>query len=128
MDESREKLYKRCQKALLNKREETLNGLKALDPALSQRFGGDEADMAQIFMEQNSSISQRERMNELLREIDQALERIETGTYGNCEETEEPIEVERLEAMPWTRLSLEGAEYREAQRKRFASNPLIRHF
>jgi DnaK suppressor protein len=48
------------------------------------------------------------------------LGRIEKGTYGVCEETEEPIEVERLRAIPWTRLSIEGAELREALEHRYA--------
>lgn len=39
--------------------------------------------------------------------------RIEKGTFGKCEETDEPIEPQRLIAIPWTRLSVEGAEIRE---------------
>ena len=120
MEESRKKLYDQCQKKLLTRRQELLNSLKALAPALSQQFTGDEADLAQAFIEQNSSLTQRERMNQLMREIDSALRRIETDTFGVCEETEEPIESERLLAMPWTRLSLAGAETREAIRKRYA--------
>ena len=49
-----------------------------------------------------------------------ALARIEQGTFGVCEETEEVIESERLLAIPWTRLSIEGAEIREAVSRRFA--------
>jgi DnaK suppressor protein len=49
-----------------------------------------------------------------------ALSRIESGTYGICEETEEQIEHERLLAIPWTRLSIEGAEIRESIKKRYA--------
>ena len=55
-------------------------------------------------------------------EIEFALARIEQGTYGICEETEEPIEVERLLAIPWTRLSIEGAEIREVMTKKYALN------
>ena len=53
-------------------------------------------------------------------EIEMALGRIERGSYGICEETEEPIELERLLTIPWTRLSIEGAEIRESIRKRYA--------
>ena len=120
MDESRKKLYQECRNLLLNKKEEIVNGLRALDPLLSQHVGGDEADMAQTFVEQNSSLVQRDRMNRLLREVEIALQKIDEGSYGTCEETEEPIEAERLKAMPWTRFSLEGAEYKEARKKRFA--------
>jgi len=53
-------------------------------------------------------------------EIEMALGRIENGTYGICEETEEPIETDRLLAIPWTRLSIEGAELRESLGRRYA--------
>ncbi|MCM0605892.1 MAG: TraR/DksA C4-type zinc finger protein [Xanthomonadaceae bacterium] len=56
-----------------------------------------------------------------LREIDLALERIEQGTYGICEETEEEIEADRLMAIPWTRVSFEGAEIRETNQRRYAT-------
>ena len=49
-----------------------------------------------------------------------ALSRIDSGTYGICEETEEVVEAERLLAIPWTRLSIEGAEIRESLNKRYA--------
>lgn len=120
MEENRKKLYAECKVKLLKKRQDVLSGLAALNGALSEQVTGDEADMAQTFMEQNSSLVQRDRMNGLLREIDMALERIEGEEYGICEETEEPIEKDRLLAMPWTRFSLQGAEIREAQRKKFA--------
>jgi DnaK suppressor protein len=45
---------------------------------------------------------------------------MESGAYGICEETEEMIENERLLAIPWTRLSIEGAEIRESLKKRYA--------
>ena len=47
-----------------------------------------------------------------------ALARIEQGCYGVCEETGEIIESERLMALPWTSLSIEGAEIREAINKK----------
>ena len=45
---------------------------------------------------------------ELLTEIDAALQRIESGTYGKCEITGGEIPLERLQAVPWTRYSVEG--------------------
>ena len=50
---------------------------------------------------------------ETLREIEAALERIENGTYGVCEKTGQPINVERLEAMPTARLCIEAQEEEE---------------
>lgn len=123
MEESRKKreeLYNKCKHLLLEKKQSLVNGMKLIDPTLAQHYGGDEADMAQIYIEQNTTIAQRERANFLLREIDEALDRLDQEAFGICEETEEPIESQRLLAMPWTRLSLKGAEMREAIRKRFA--------
>jgi DnaK suppressor protein len=53
-------------------------------------------------------------------EIESALARIQNGTFGICEETDENIEPERLKAIPWTRLSIEGAELRESMGRRYA--------
>ena len=57
--------------------------------------------------------------NQLL-EIEFALARIENGEFGICEETNEPIEEQRLLTIPWTRLSIEGAEIRERYKKHYA--------
>ena len=45
---------------------------------------------------------------EVLVEVEAAIERIKAGTYGTCEITRQPISPERLEAIPWTRYSVEG--------------------
>ena len=45
---------------------------------------------------------------------------MEQGTYGFCEETDEPIETERLLTIPWTRYSIEGAEIKEALTRKSA--------
>ncbi len=65
-------------------------------------------------------LSMHERLRKQLMEIELALGRIEKGSYGVCEETDEPIEADRLLAIPWTRLSIEGAEIRESIRRRYA--------
>lgn len=51
----------------------------------------------------------------LLKEIDEAISRIDAGTYGICELTGKPIKVERLEELPWARYSIEAA--RELERR-----------
>ena len=56
-------------------------------------------------------------------EIEHALARIADGTYGICEITGAPIAEERLEAMPWTRYSVEGQE--RAEREGTATEPMI---
>ena len=80
----------------------------------------DETDLAATEMSQNLAFTLRDRERELLAQIDEALLRIEENRYGMCEETGEPIEEERLSTVPWTRLSLEGAEIREKRRKKYA--------
>ncbi len=119
MDNKRKKVYQECKQKLLTLREELINKLKEKRYDLTDKVEGDEGDMAQVFQNQNSSISQRENNLKRLVEIDHALENIENGSYGVCEETEEPIELERLLAIPWTSLSIEGAQIIESQRKRF---------
>lgn len=52
----------------------------------------------------------------LLDEVDAALRRLEEGTYGYCEETHDPISIERLEAYPMARLSIEEQKKREIER------------
>lgn len=49
----------------------------------------------------------------LLFEIDEALERIEKGTYGTCEHFGSPIGIQRLKAIPWARYSIEAQELKE---------------
>jgi DnaK suppressor protein len=82
--------------------------------------GGDEADQTLRVLAETEMLTQHERLRQQLLEIESALGRIQNGSYGVCEETEEMIEPERLRAIPWTRLSIEGAEIRESVNKRFA--------
>jgi DnaK suppressor protein len=109
--------------ALLKERERILNQVrnaKQQDLQLSTDDLPDESDLAAFEVHQNLVFQMRDRERQLLQQIDRALERIESGSYGVCEETEEPIEVARLKVMPWTPLSAAGAEMREERRKRFA--------
>ena len=61
----------------------------------------------------------RDRERKLIRKIDEALKRIEDGSYGYCMETGEPIGVKRLEARPVATLSVEAQERRERREKQF---------
>ena len=119
MSQNRQKLYDQCRMKLLKFREETMNGLKALNPSLSTEMVGDEADLASAHISQTQALNQRDKFLSKIKEIDEALSRLEGGHYGTCEETGEPIEEKRLLALPWTRLSLEGAETREREQKRY---------
>jgi DnaK suppressor protein len=63
--------------------------------------------------ERSLELRTRDRERKLISKIDEALERIEEGTYGYCVETEEPIGVRRLDARPIATLSIEAQERHE---------------
>jgi len=111
-----------CRKKLITMRQDLLNRVRMaqLDFGHVEKSSGDEVDQTVAQLAENHFLIAQERMRTQLIEIDQALSRIENGTYGICEETEEPIEVDRLFAVPWTRLSIEGAEIQEALTRKFA--------
>jgi DnaK suppressor protein len=119
MGKDQSNLFEECKRKLLKTREESMNGLKALNPSLATEMVGDEADLASAHISQTQALNQRDKLMAKIKEIDEALARMENGTYGICEETGENIEEKRLVAIPWTRLSLEGAEVREREQKRY---------
>ena len=84
----------------------------------SERQPADEADQALDLANQTFTWSMRKREFLKLREIDEALARIDNGSFGICEETGELIEEKRLEVQPWTRMSLEAAKEIEMERTR----------
>ncbi|WP_235692117.1 RNA polymerase-binding protein DksA [Elioraea tepida] len=93
---------------LLKEADETLASLQA---------GGmqepDLTDRASLETDRALELRTRDRARKLIAKIDQALERIENGTYGYCEETGEPISLRRLEARPIATLSIEAQERHE---------------
>ena len=111
-----------CKERLLMTKSNLLNRMKENHREFHtrDRIGGDEADQAVTILAEDQFLSTQERLRTQLLEIEIALAKIQTGVYGVCEETEEPIEVDRLLAIPWTRLSVEGAEIREDLSKRYA--------
>ncbi len=114
-------LLEECKKRLLTAKMDILNRVKdARRDLQTEDRGGDEADQTVRVLAEAETLTLHERLRAQLLEIELALSRIENGTYGICEETEEPIERERLLAIPWTRLSIEGAEIRESMKKRYA--------
>lgn len=106
---------------LLEAKEEILNRVRDVRTDLfNEEKGGDEADQTVRVLNEDQVLMTHDRLRKQLFEIEQALARIENGTYGICDETEELIEPERLRAIPWTRLSIEGAEIRESFQRRYA--------
>src|SRR5579875_3042744 len=73
----------------------------------------DITDRATIETDRALELRNRDRARKLISKIDQALMRLESGTYGYCEETGEPIGLKRLEARPIATLSLEAQERHE---------------
>ena len=79
----------------------------------------DPADRATIEEEHALELRTRDREHKLLKKISQALARIESGEYGFCDETGEPIGLGRLIARPTATLSLEAQQRRELKQKMF---------
>jgi DnaK suppressor protein len=116
-----ETIVTECRRKLILTKQDILNRIRtAQSDFVRSEKSGDEADVSVAHIEEHTFLVSQERMRNQLLEIEMALGRIETGTFGVCEETEEPIEAERLLAIPWTRLSIEGAEMREAVGRKFA--------
>ena len=74
---------------------------------------GDQTDHASADSEREFLVQNRERVQMLLRQTEQAIARIENGTYGYCDDTGEPIDLKRLMAQPATLLSVSAQEARE---------------
>lgn len=108
-------------KILLAKREELLGDITNMeDEALRGSGSGSLSHTPQHMAEQGSdaydqalSLDLAQVDRNLLKEIDEALKRIEDGTYGICELSGRRIRNERLEELPWTRYSIEAARERE---------------
>ena len=79
----------------------------------------DPADRATIEEEHALELRTRDRERKLLKKIDQSIARIDSGDYGYCDETGEPIGVGRLLARPTATLSLEAQQRRELRQKMF---------
>ena len=73
----------------------------------------DITDRASVETDRALELRTRDRARKLISKIDQALGRIENGSYGYCEETDEPIGIRRLEARPIATMSIEAQERHE---------------
>lgn len=90
----------------------TLQELKDEDTRLA-----DSSDWASAEVQRNFSLRTRDRERKLLNKIGQALQRIDDGSYGYCEESGEPIGLQRLEARPIATLSIEAQERHERRER-----------
>lgn len=103
----RQKLL-RWRDELLVESSETLSSLQNESLAES-----DLGDRATLETDRAIELRTRDRERKLISKIDEALQRIDEGNYGFCEETSEPIAIRRLEARPIATLSLEAQEQHE---------------
>lgn len=111
-----------CRKKLVLAKQDLLNRIKLSAERFKEnnKNVGDEIDQSVAQLEEYNLLINQERLRFQLSEIEFALARIEKNHFGVCEETLEPIEEQRLLSIPWTRLSIEGAEIRERYKNHFA--------
>jgi DnaK suppressor protein len=103
------------QRELLEESQNTIDEMRN-----AARDVSDEAERASREAEISFELRTRDRYRKLLSKIDQALHRIEDGSYGYCEETGEPIGLERLEARPVATLSIEAQQRRERLERQYS--------
>ena len=100
---------------LLKESSQTLNNLQNENEAKP-----DITDRASEEIDRSFELRTRDRERKLINKIDAALQRIEDGSYGYCDETGDPISIKRLEARPVATLSLEAQEMHERAEKRIS--------
>jgi len=98
---------------LLKESDETRNQLK--EESIREI---DVLDQGVLELSMNLKLKTRDRSRKLIYKIDDALERINNGTYGYCEQTGEEIGLSRLEARPIATLSIEAQEWHERMERR----------
>lgn len=98
--------------SLLAESTETLSHLQESAP-----MEPDIADRASRETDRSLELRTRDRERKLIAKIDAALERVEDGSYGYCDETGEPIGIRRLEARPNATLSVEAQEQHERRER-----------
>lgn len=108
---------------LLAKRAELLGDVVSMENEALRSESGDLSNTPQHIAEQGSenydqtlSLNLAAQDRKRIKEIDDALHRIEDGTYGLCELTNQPIPEERLEELPWSRYTIEAARQLERNR------------
>jgi DnaK suppressor protein len=118
----KKKDLKRFRDLLIEKKEEILKSAKRTlneDMMLDPDDLPDEMDLASSEYLQSFTFRLRGREKTFLKKIDHALAKIDDGTFGICEECEEPISVKRLEARPETTLCIRCKEDQERMEKAY---------
>lgn len=102
---------------LVEESRETISNLRE-----EVRDVGDEAERATRETENSLELRTRDRYRKLIKKIDQALQRVEDGSYGYCEETGEEIGIARLEARPIATLCLDAQERWELRQRQMGDS------
>ena len=102
---------------LLKESSQTLNNLQSDNEAKP-----DITDRASEEIDRSFELRTRDRERKLINKINAALQRIEDGSYGYCEETSEPIGLKRLMARPIATLTIEAQEKHERDEKIFVDD------
>ena len=106
---------------LLKWKKELLEESENLQTSLKENSQpeADPLDFATNINSQTLELKTKDRCRKLIRKIEAALERIDNGTYGYCEETGEPIGIKRLEARPIATLCIAAQERHEKYEREF---------
>lgn len=125
MKHLKKKELQELEKLLLEERDKTIAHLKKLSASQeimdSNPNAGDSADVANIEVTQNNLTKIGSREMNLVKKIDESLQKIKDGTYGLCEECGEPIPFKRLLVRPVATLCIECKSRQELQEKRYSS-------
>ena len=118
MDQPTDQTFSQAKEALLRKRGDILahtTGTKPLESSLDVNSRqGDLADQASGSNEVHIALKLKQTDAKILQAIDEALLRIEKGTFGICRDCGEPIAEARLNAIPWTRVCITCKEKQKA--------------
>ena len=105
----KEELIQEAQETMTHLKEEKLNEPDIIDKASAE-------------IETASELRTRDRYRKLINKIDHALKRVDSKTYGYCEDTGEPIGLKRIEARPVATLCIEAQERHEKNERTFSDD------
>ena len=115
---AKEKKLQEIRKILLNQKDELLSGAGLTRKDLPDETMVPElGDQASAEIDRNFTLRLRDRERKLLKKIEEAIEKIDTGTYDVCESCGQPIGLKRLEARPVTTMCIDCKTEQEEEEK-----------
>jgi DnaK suppressor protein len=104
-------------KTLISRRKTLLSGIRKVMPETLDRRKGDDIDLAESAYEQEMAYMMKSRDAEELKVLNEAIEKIESGEYGVCEDCGKMVGEKRLEAMPFVKFCVECQSKMEQREK-----------